>query len=217
MKFILKKKKAKNNEGVFKPSIKCCFFPSSALRQMLWGLNVTLCYAKTRFNLLFVVNGPKCFSLCSSTVLVHWLLIASVVHFCLNLLGFSFIFWWFSHPAVLLLQVKNGPKEKKNKTRKGITVVHVSTPPLFVRVREHRLLLDCAVYFYITHTSRFVFRLSGIFCLFTPAGQTGVSDFCFPARLISIAVCVRTEKKHSKADKRKKKVREVLRSRSLSK
>lgn len=96
-------------------------------------------------------------------------------------------------------------EKKQNKTRKGITVVHVSTPSLFVRVREHHLLLDCAVYFYITHTSGFVFRLSGIFCLFTPAGQTGVSGFCFPARLISITVCVRTEKKHSKADKRKKK------------
>lgn len=84
------------------------FFSSSTLRQMLRALNVTLPYAQTQFNLLFVVNGPKCFSPCASTVLVHWLLIASGVNF----LGLSFIFWQFSHP-VLLIQVENGPKGKK--------------------------------------------------------------------------------------------------------
>lgn len=59
--------------------------------------------------------------------------------------GFFFHLRWFSHP-VLLIQVENGPKEKnqqKKSPTKGITVVHVRAPPLFVRVREDQLLFDC--------------------------------------------------------------------------
>lgn len=104
-------------------------------------------------------------------------------------------------------------KQPKKKTTEGITVVLLSAPPLFVRVRERHLRL-CDIF---SHYSHQLFSLSCIFCLFSPAGQTRVSGFCFPARLISIIVCVRTEKKHSKAEKRKKKVGEVLRSCSLSK
>lgn len=130
-----------------------------------------------------------------------------VVHFCLNLLGFSFIFWWFSHPAVLLIQVENGLKEKKKTTTKGITVVHVSaqgerTSP-FIRLRgiflhyPHQLFsVQTFVHFWSFHHRR-------------PNKNQGFLFSSEAHQLISIAVFVRTEKKHSKADKRKKSQRGV--------
>lgn len=76
--------------AAFKPFIKCCGF--FRFRQTLRGLNVTLCCAQTRFDLLFIVNGPECISPRASAVLVHWLLIASGVQFLPEFSGFSFRF-----------------------------------------------------------------------------------------------------------------------------
>lgn len=134
-----------------------------------------------------------------------------VVHFCLNLLGFSFIFWWFSHPAVLLIQVENGLKEKKtnNKRHHGGTCECTSfvcqgerTSP-FIRLRGIFL-----------HYSHQVFSVQTFlhFRSFHHRRPNKNQGFLFSSeahQLISITVFVRTEKKHSKADKRRKSQRGV--------
>lgn len=193
------------------------FCPSSALRQMLQSLNATLPYAQTRFNLLLVVNGPKCFSLCACTVLVHWLLIASGLHFCLNLLGFSFIFWRFSHPAVLLLQVENGPKQrerekKNNKRHQGGTCEHTSV--VCQGERTSPFIRLCGIFLHYSHQS---FRVQAFSVFLPPQAKQESAVFVFQ-RGSSASSCASVRRKSTlRLTKEKKKAGEVLRSRSLSK
>lgn len=103
-------------------------------------------------------------------------------------------------------------RKKKTNPTKGITVVRVSSPPLFVRVREHHLFIRLRGIF--LHYSHQLFSVqSFLHFLFSPLAKQESAFFVFQQGS-SAPLYV---EKHSKVDKRKKKVAEVLRSCSLSK
>lgn len=98
---------------------------------------------------------------------------------------------------------KMGRKKKKKKTQEKASRWYVWAHLLCLSGWENiTFLLDCVVYFYITHTSCLVFSLSCIFS-FCPSPNKNQRFFVFQQGS-SAPLYV---EKHSKVDKRKKKSR----------
>lgn len=148
--------------------------------------------------------------------MVHWLLIAFGVHFfCLNLVGFSFPLWCFSHPVaeitkpITVADMNKPPHYRTGQTGRKWFANRIPAAPFY---RLCSIFLQVITVVHCFHIPIFWWNLQNGKKPNRPvvrfqSFQAGGSRFRFPSHLISILMCVCTEKKSSKAEEKPKSVR----------